>query len=176
VEQLFLRAAELAPDKTFLLGGEGWADKIVPRNVRLLGHVPTGNHNRVNCSASLVMNINRASMAGSGFSPPTRIFEAAGAGAALICDDWPGIDDAFEPGKELFVVRSAEDVVAVLNEYGPATRKQVGANLLARALRDHTYSRRAEQAERAILALGREFGSATSAHCSAVGGLEEQVL
>src|SRR4051794_21189276 len=47
VEQLFLRAAELAPGKTFILGGEGWGDKSLPSNVRWIGHVPTGEHNRV---------------------------------------------------------------------------------------------------------------------------------
>ena len=114
VEELFLTAAELAPEKSFLLGGEGWGDKPMPPNVRWIGHVPTADHNRVNCSAGMVMNINRDSMASFGFSPPTRIFEVAGAGACMLCDDWPGIDDCFEPGKEILVIRTAEDVVDAL--------------------------------------------------------------
>ena len=117
VEELFLRAAELAPEYQFLLGGEGWGDKPMPANVRYIGHVPTGEHNRVNCSAGMVMNINRASMAASfGFSPPTRVFEVAGAGTCLLCDDWPGIDDCFEPGSEILVVKTAEDVVEALRQ------------------------------------------------------------
>ena len=92
VEEFFLRAAELAPEFQFALGGEGWADKPMPGNVRWIGHVATGDHNRVNCSARMVLNINRDSMAGVGFSPPTRVFEAAGAGACLITDQWDGID------------------------------------------------------------------------------------
>ena len=55
---------------SFLLGGEGWGDKPMPPNVRYIGHVPTADHNRVNCSAGMVLNINRASMADFGFSPP----------------------------------------------------------------------------------------------------------
>lgn len=151
VEDLFLKAAELAPDKTFLLGGEGWGDKTLPPNVRWIGHVPTGDHNRVNCSAAMVMNINRNSMAASGFSPPTRIFEVAGAGACLLCDDWPGIEDCFEPGKEIIVVRTAEDVVEALRRYGPQERARIGNAFRQRALRDHTYAQRAEQAESAFL-------------------------
>ena len=150
VEELFLRAAQLAPDKTFLLGGEGWGDKAMPPNVRWIGHVPTAEHNKINCSASLVMNINRSSMASFGFSPPTRVFEVAGAGAALLCDDWPGIDDVFEPGKEILIIRSAQDVVDALMKYDAKARKQIGQNLLARALRDHTYEKRAVQVERAF--------------------------
>ncbi len=110
MEELFLRAAALAPDQRFLLGGEGWGDKPMPPNVRYIGHVPTADHNRVNCSAGMVMNINRASMADFGFSPPTRVFEVAGAGTCLLCDDWPGIATASSPEREILVVRSAEDV------------------------------------------------------------------
>jgi spore maturation protein CgeB len=150
VDELFLRAAELAPEKTFLLGGEGWSDKAMPKNVRWIGHVPTGKHNRVNCSAGMVLNINRASMANSGFSPPTRVFEVAGTGACMLCDDWPGIDDCFEPEKEIVVVKDAEGVVNALRRYDDRARKRIGSAFHARALRDHTYAQRAAQAEAAF--------------------------
>ncbi len=147
VEELFLDAAALVPDQQFLLGGEGWGDKSMPPNVRWIGHVPTADHNRVNCSAGMVMNINRASMAQSGFSPPTRVFEVAGAGTCLLCDDWPGIDDCFEPGKEILVVRNAQDVVEALARHDAPSRSEIGAAFHARALRDHTYAQRAAQAQ-----------------------------
>ncbi len=150
VEELFLHAAELAPEYKFLLGGEGWGDKQMPANVRYIGHVPTGEHNRVNCSAGMVMNINRASMAASGFSPPTRVFEVAGAGTCLLCDDWPGIDDCFEPGSEILVVKTAKDVVSALREHDDAARRRIGEAFRARALRDHTYAQRALQAQAAF--------------------------
>lgn len=151
VEELFLKAAELAPECSFILGGEGWGDKPLPNNVRWIGHVPTGDHNRVNCSAGMAMNINRNSMAVSGFSPPTRIFEVAGAGACMLCDDWPGIEDCFEPEKEIIIVRSAEDVVEALRKYGQDDRARIGRAFRERALRDHTYAQRAAQAESAFL-------------------------
>jgi spore maturation protein CgeB len=150
VEQLFLRAAELAPERKFILGGEGWGDKGLPANVRWIGHVPTGDHNRVNCSATMVMNINRSSMADFGFSPPTRVFEVAGAGTCLLCDDWPGIEECFQPGKEIIVIRSAEDVVGALERYDPEERRRIGSAFHERALRDHSYAQRAEQAEKAF--------------------------
>lgn len=150
VEELFLRAAQLAPEAAFLLGGEGWNDKPLPSNVRYIGHVPTADHNRINSSAGMVMNINRESMAQAGFSPPTRVFEVAGAGACLLCDDWPGVDDCFTPGKELLIMRSAEDVLAHLHQYDNDARKQIGEALHKRALRDHTYAQRALQIEDAF--------------------------
>jgi spore maturation protein CgeB len=151
VEELFLAAAELAPESSFILGGEGWGDKALPRNVRWIGHVPTGDHNRANCSADMVMNINRSSMAASGYSPPTRVFEVAGAGACMLCDDWPGIGDCFEPGKEILVVRTAKDVVNALRQLDSAARREIGTAFRARALRDHTYRQRAELAEAVFL-------------------------
>ncbi len=150
VEELFLRAAELAPDQKFILGGEGWGDKRMPANVRYVGHVPTAEHNRLNSSASMVLNINRSSMAEFGFSPPTRVFEVAGSGSCMLCDDWPGLDDCFEPGKEILVVSSGEDVANALRKHDADARRTIGAAFLKRALADHTYARRAQQADYAF--------------------------
>lgn len=145
VEQFFLRAAELAPDLHFILGGEGWGGKPLPGNIRWIGHVGTGDHNRVNCSARIVLNLNRDSMANVGFSPPTRVFEAAGAGACLITDAWMGIDTFFEPGREILVADSAEDVVWLLRNTSASQAQEISEAMRRRALRDHTYAQRAEQ-------------------------------
>src|SRR3712207_6757456 len=39
VEEFFLRAAALQPDRCFLIGGNGWHDKRMPPNVQHIGHV-----------------------------------------------------------------------------------------------------------------------------------------
>ena len=150
VEELFLKAAALAPDQSFLLGGEGWADKPMPPNVRYIGHVPTADHNRVNCSAGMVLNINRASMADFGFSPPTRVFEVSGAGTCMLCDDWPGLADCFAPDTEILVVKNAEDVVRALHTHNTDARRAIGKAFHTRGLRDHTYAQRAAQADYAF--------------------------
>lgn len=145
VAEFFLRAAALAPEFKFALGGEGWGGKPLPANVRWLGHVGTADHNLMNCSARMVLNINRECMAGAGFSPPTRVFEAAGAGACVITDAWQGIDTFFEPGLEILVAENAEDVVHYLRVFNSEDAGRIGANMRRRALRDHTYQLRAQQ-------------------------------
>lgn len=150
VEDFFLQAAELAPEMKFILGGEGWGNRTLPGNVRWIGHVGTGDHNRVNCSARMVLNINRESMASVGFSPPTRVFEAAGAGACLITDAWTGVDQFFQPGKEILVATSAKDVVRYLRHLSREQANEIGRNMRARALRQHTYSLRAAQLDEAL--------------------------
>jgi len=146
VEQFFLAAAESAPEFQFLLGGEGWGTKRLPRNVRWIGHVGTGQHNLINCSARMVLNINRESMARVGFSPPTRVFEAAGAGACLITDAWTGVEQFFTPGEEILVANSGDDVVDHLRNISPANAARIGSAMLGRALREHTYKLRAQEA------------------------------
>jgi len=147
VEDFFLRAAALAPEFSFILGGEGWAGKPMPTNVRWIGHVATGAHNRVNCSARMVLNINRDSMAQTGFSPPTRVFEAAGAGACLITDAWTGIETFFSPGDEILVASSAEEIVTLLRNTTAEEAAEIGMRMRERALRDHTYGLRARQVD-----------------------------
>jgi spore maturation protein CgeB len=152
VEEFFLRAAELAPDMAFLLGGEGWGDKRLPRNVRWIGHVATADHNRVNCSARMVLNINRDSMAHTGFSPPTRVFEAAGARACVITDRWPGVEMFFTPESEILVASSAEEIVTQLRSISADRARLIGRAMRKRALRDHTYQLRGREVDRILQA------------------------
>lgn len=153
VEQFFLAAARLLPDRKFLLGGAGWADKPCPDNVAKLGHVGTEHHNALNVSARAVLNISRLSMAAMGFSPATRVFEAAGAGACLITDDWPGIDQFFRPDKEILVARDGADVAALLRDLTAERARAIGEAALARVRAEHTYDRRAVTVDRLLRAL-----------------------
>jgi spore maturation protein CgeB len=146
VEEFFFRAAALCPERRFLLGGEGWGWKTdMPANVTYLGHVPTGRHNAVNASARLVLNIHRESMAQNGWSPATRMFEAAGAASCQVTDAWQGIEDFFAPGEEILVAASAEEVAQLVRSVDDERARRIGQAGRARALADHTYTQRARQ-------------------------------
>jgi spore maturation protein CgeB len=145
VWNLFLRAAQLAPELGFVLGGNGWGDCPLPSNVRWMGHVPTGDHRAWNCSARLVLNVNRADMAAIGYSPPTRVFEAAGCGACVITDVWEGISTFFSPGEEILVAASAEEIVSLVRTTSAEQARAIGGAARRRVLRDHTYAQRAAE-------------------------------
>ncbi|MBI1621278.1 CgeB family protein [Aquamicrobium zhengzhouense] len=147
VDEFFFEAARAAPQKAFLLGGSGWGDKVMPRNVHLVGHVRTVDHNAFNVSPLAVLNINRESMARNGFSPATRVFEAAGAGACLITDDWVGLDLFLKDGEEVFAARDGKDVADILQGLTPDIARAVGQKALERVRREHTYEQRAEKAD-----------------------------
>jgi spore maturation protein CgeB len=142
-EEFFFKPAAALPNKFFLLAGNGWGDKAKPPNVNYLGHLYSSAHNSFNCSSLAVLNVNRDSMARYGFSPATRVFEAAGAGACLISDSWNGIEEFFEPDKEILLANNGDEVVEILRSLTPSHASSIGQAAYRRAKRDHTYSQRA---------------------------------
>lgn len=147
VEEFFIRAASLLPKRRFLLGGNGWHDKALPQNVRYVGHVYTREHNAFNSTPRLLLNINRDSMARYGFSPATRVFEAAGAGACIVTDAWLGIELFLEPEREVLIASSGEDVAAYAASVDSATASAIGQAALQRVMSQHTYAHRVLQLE-----------------------------
>lgn len=154
VEDFFLNVAAQMPEHALILGGNGWHDKPMSANINYIGHVYTKDHNALNCSPKAVLNISRDSMAKYGFSPATRVFEAAGAGACLITDYWVGINYFFEPGKEILVAESGDEVKDILLSLTEDKAAQIGKAALKRVLAEHTYTHRAAELDKI---LQREF-------------------
>jgi spore maturation protein CgeB len=147
VEEFFLRAASLLPERRCLLGGSGWGDKAMPESVRYVGHVYTADHNAFNCTPLAVLNVSRESMARYGYSPATRVFEAAGAGACLITDAWEGVELFLEPDAEVLVARDGLEVAEHVRRLDPEQAKRIGEGAYRRVLSEHTYAHRAAQLE-----------------------------
>jgi len=148
VREFFFGPARDFPHEAFLLGGNGWENgPDTPPNVRRLGHVYSKSHNAFNCTPRAVININRDSMAQTGFSPPTRVFEAAGAGACLIVDAWEGIELFLEPGREVLVARNGAEVSEHLLALDAPRAAAMGKAALRRVLAHHTYTQRAHEVE-----------------------------
>jgi spore maturation protein CgeB len=162
VAAFFLEAARLVPERRFLLGGGGWQDCALPANVTAIGHVYTARHNALNCSALAVLNINRESMATFGFSPPTRVFEAAGAGACLITDAWRGIELFLEPGEEVLVAADGTEVAALLEALTPERARCIGTAARRRILARHTYAERARLVEEILTGTHAKAGELPS--------------
>lgn len=153
VDEFFFKTAAALPSRQFLLCGSGWADKAMPPNVRYLGHLPTRDHNPFNATPKAILNISRESMASNGFSPATRVFEAAGAGACLITDAWEGLDLFLTDGEEVLAARDGREVAEILQALTPARAREIGQRARARVLREHTYAHRAREVNH-ILAEG----------------------
>ena len=155
VAEFFLKPASLRPHRRFLLGGNGWNGTVLKyANVRYLGHIYTADHNAFNATPLAVLNICRDSMARFGFSPPTRIFEAAGAGACVVTDRWTGLEQFLSPARECLAVENGEAVAQTLDTLTPDQARAIGAAARQRVLAEHTYAQRAMQVEQCLLGKG----------------------
>jgi spore maturation protein CgeB len=168
VEEFFLRAASALPERSFLIGGNGWETKGMPANVRHLGHVYTHEHNAFNCTPRAVLNVARDSMANIGFSPATRVFEAAGAAACLITDAWEGIEQFLTPDEEVLVARDGQDVADHLARLTEERARAIGQAALRRVLAEHTYRHRGEQVDAMFRAALRPGASTTTVRAEPV--------
>jgi spore maturation protein CgeB len=142
VEAFFLEPAAKLSHRSFIIGGSGWESKAMPPNIRHIGHVYTRDHNAFNTSPLAVLNIARDSMASNGYSPATRVFEAAGAAACLITDAWDGLDLFLKEGKEVLVARDGQDVAEHIASLTPERARCIGEAARQRILRFHTYALR----------------------------------
>jgi spore maturation protein CgeB len=165
VDEFFLGPAARLPACRFLLGGSGWSDKPMPANVKYAGHVYTRDHNAFNCTPRAVLNVNRESMARYGYSPPTRVFEAAGAAACLITDQWVGIEQFLEPGREVLVAADGDTVAELVASLDSDRARTIGRAAYRRVTGEHTYAHRAVLLEQLLDAY-------TSPQLAAGGGRE----
>jgi spore maturation protein CgeB len=156
VEEFFLKPATLVPHKKFILGGNGWGDKNLPSNMDFVGHVPTHRHNAFNSSSEFVLNVNRDSMARYGFSPPTRVFEAAAAAACMITDAWEGISTFLRPGWEILVAQDGAEVAEIVRNVSNERAREIGDAGRRRILAEHTYAQRAQQVDSLLRDLQNE--------------------
>lgn len=145
LDTLFLQPARRTPEARFVLGGSLYpANFPWAPNVWFIRHVPPPEHPAFYCSSRLTLSITRGAMAARGHCPSPRLFEAAACGVPIISDDWPGLDEFFEPDRELIVGRSTEDVLAALQRSDDELRR-IAAAARRRTLTEHSAERRAAQ-------------------------------
>ncbi|MDP9309198.1 MAG: glycosyltransferase [Actinomycetota bacterium] len=129
----------------FALGGRDFLGDI--GRARVIGDVPFNAFNRAISASRINLNITRRSHATVWASSTSRPFELAAAGAAIVSSPVEGIERWFEPGRELVVVKDADEAERVYSELlaDPAAREELGRRARERALDEHTYVARARQ-------------------------------
>src|SRR5690606_42019570 len=65
----------------------------------------------------------------------------------IISDVWPGIETILDPGRELLLAGSSDEIVERLASSNEAEARHIGARARARVLCDHTSHERARQLE-----------------------------
>jgi spore maturation protein CgeB len=157
VEELLLEPARRRPDAHFSVAGPMYPQEIAwPPNVERIEHLAPHDHPRYYCSSAFTLNVTRPEMRAVGYAPSVRLFEAAACGVPIISDTWPGIETILEPGREILLAHTADDVMAVLHDTHERERRAIGDAARRRVLAEHTAERRAAQLHELVAETVRE--------------------
>ena len=151
LQELLFDAARELPELPFIVAGPQYPREVRwPCNVRHIVHLNPRWHPHLYSSSRLTLNVTRREMVMAGYSPSVRLFEAAACGAAIVSDNWPGLDSFFVPGREILLPASGAEVVRYLREIDEDQLRAIGLAAQARVLSAHTSQLRAEEFEREV--------------------------
>jgi spore maturation protein CgeB len=160
---LFIEPARRLPERTFLIGGAQYpADFPWTSNIHFVRHVAPYDHPAFFSSSPLTVNVTRRAMAAMGYCPSGRLFEAAACDTAVLSDWWQGLDEFFEPEREILIARTTDEAVAAAELPREALRR-VGRAARDRALGQHTAAHRAAELEAALEGAARAAAAAPAA-------------
>lgn len=151
---LLLEPARRWAEGSFVVAGPQYPSSLRwPVNVLRIEHLPPAEHRRFYGAQRFTLNLTRRDMIAAGFSPSVRLFEAAACGTPIISDCWEGLETVLEPGREILVADSAEEVLSLLRDLPAAERAAIGRRARQRVLSHHTAAHRAAELEGYLLEL-----------------------
>jgi spore maturation protein CgeB len=148
--ELLIEPARARPSQRFLIAGPQYPAMDLPPNVDHEPHVYPRDHAAFYRSNGLTLNLTRQAMRDYGWSPSTRLFEAAASGACIVSDTWPGLESLLELETEVLLAETRADILQHLDSLTAAQRTRIGEAARARVMREHTYAHRAAQLEQAL--------------------------
>ena len=163
IETMFCEPARRLLSKNFILAGPQYPEHIRwPKNVRRIIHLNPRWHASFYSSSLFTLNVTREEMVAAGYSPSVSLFEAAACGTAIISDNWPGLDTFLQPGLEILLPQSTDDVVTYLKDMDEREIRRIGRNAQDRVLAEHTSQVRAREFETCVS--NKFTGAATRVH------------
>ncbi len=164
LERFLIEPARAWAAGRFCVAGAQYPSTLaLPPNVEHVEHLPPIAHARFYNEQRFTLNITRADMVASGYSPSVRLFEAAACGVPIISDEWHGLDHFFTPEREILIARETQDVARFLRELAPAEARALGMRARERVLGQHTGEHRARQLETYLAELTAEHDSSPRA-------------
>ena len=151
LERLLLEPARRLAQARFCVAGAQYPQDIDwPDNVARIEHLAPAAHRDFYNSQSFTLNITRARMVASGYSPSVRLFEAAACEVPIITDEWPGLEELFIPGREVLVARTSADALQLLDGLHEDEAAGIARRARERVLLGHTATVRAMELERYV--------------------------
>ena len=168
LDALLIDVARARPEARFVVAGPLYPPGLEwPPNVARIEHVAPPAHSRFYAQQRWTLNLTRADMKRLGYAPSVRLFEAAACGVPVITDEWEGLAEFFEPGREIVVARGADDVRRALWDVPDGRRRAIGEAARRRVIADHTAEARARSLEADLVALLGQRPAATMSRARA---------
>jgi spore maturation protein CgeB len=172
LEELLNEPARRLPKQRFAVVGAQYPENLVwPKNVQRVDHMAPDQHAMFYSRQRFTLNLTRADMRKAGYSPSVRLFEAAACGTPIISDDWVGLSDVLEPGKEILIAHSADDVSDYLQNVSDEETRNIAEAARERVSAEHSSAHRAAELENYLMAAraSADHPARMSADASAAG-------
>ena len=144
VDAMIMHPSNALPDARFAVRGTKLGDL---GRTEILPYLSFSKLREYASRSKLNLCITRAAHASVYASSSSRPFELASMGCCIVTNPYLGIEEWFEPDKEIFVVSSGEEAVdryCYLLSHD-AERRAAGKAARFRVLKDHTFRHRAQQ-------------------------------
>lgn len=170
LEELLNQPARRLPKQRFAVVGAQYPEDLAwPKNVQRVDHMAPDQHAMFYSRQRFTLNLTRADMRKAGYSPSVRLFEAAACGTPIISDDWVGLGEVLEPGKEILIAHSAADVTRYLQDVSDAETRDIAEAARERVCAEHSSAHRAAELENYLAAAGTSAGHAPRLSADAAG-------
>jgi spore maturation protein CgeB len=155
LEALFLKPARHLPDRRFLIAGAQYPPAFPwLANIFFVRHIAPPDHPALYSSSRLTLNVTRRAMVTMGYCPSGRLFEAAACATPILSDWWEGLDQFFEPSREILVTHGTDEALQAL-QLSDHELQRVAHCAHIRVLEEHSAERRAQQLEQALASVSR---------------------
>jgi spore maturation protein CgeB len=144
IEKMITIPSKKLKNVNFMTGGGFGVDL---GNSNTTGHLSFSAFRDFCCQSKICLNITRKTHAEVYATASARPFELAGYGACLISNPVNGIEEWFEPGKEVIIINDVKEAIEVYENLleDDKERIKIHKRALKRALKDHTYENRANK-------------------------------
>jgi spore maturation protein CgeB len=168
LDELFFAPARSRPHERYVLGGSMYpAGLVTSGNIQHIDHVAPSEHPAFFAAARFTLNITRDSMARLGYCPSGRLFEAAACGVPILSDWFEGLDEFFDPWREIIVVQCKDDVLNALSSSDEELRRRARSTRES-VLERHTADHRVRELEELVWASNKILRTPAAASASRV--------
>lgn len=145
MEAMLIDPSQRWPERNISVRGSGF--KLNMGQVKSIKNVPFSRLRELCCRSKINLNIGRRAHATVYGSSSMRPYELAALETCMVSNPYLGLEEWFEPGKEMFLLSEPDEVTELYpwlwnNE---PERRRVGQRARERVLKEHTYQHRAKQ-------------------------------